>query len=93
MGGMTEPGVEHHLLVQAPVPAVDEDGLVVVVIGTASFAVATVACVMLRGWLTSNGHQDWTAISLSGFVLGLVGLAYCGYRRRRRNAGPHALEG
>ena len=74
----------HHILVQAPVPAVDVDGLAVVTVGTALFALASVGCLVFRGWLQANGHHNWTAISISGFILGLIGLAYCWYRRIRR---------
>ena len=76
---------DHHILVQAPVPAVDVDGLAVVTVGTAVFALASVTCLIFRGWLESHGHQTWPAISISGFILGLIGLAYCWYRRIRRS--------
>ena len=79
---------DHHILVQAPVPAVDVDGLAVVTVGTALFAVASIACLVFRGWLETHGHDSWTAISISGFVLGLIGLAYCWYRRIRRARRP-----
>ena len=79
---------DHHILVQAPVPAVDVDGLAVVTVGTALFALASIACLVFRGWLEANGNQAWTAISISGFVLGLIGLAYCWYRRIRRGRRP-----
>lgn len=82
---MTDMGEKHHhILVQAPVAAVDVDGLAVVTVGTALFALATVGCLVFRGWLLTHDHQNWIAISLSGFVLGLIGLAYCWNRRRRR---------
>jgi hypothetical protein len=37
-------------------------------------------------WLAANGHGIWLQVSVSGFVLGLIGLAYCWNRRRRRRA-------
>ena len=75
---------EHHILVQAPVPAVDVDGLAVVTVGTALFALASIACLVLHSSLQAQGRGSWTAISISGFVLGLIGLAYCWYRRIHR---------
>lgn len=82
MNSVVEQG--HRRLVQAPVPAIDADGLVVVAIGTALFAVASVLCLIMSDWLARTGHQEWTAISISGFGLGLIGLLYCWNRRRQR---------
>jgi hypothetical protein len=81
---------QHHILVQAPVPAVDVAGLAVVTVGTALFALASIACVVFHGSLQVHGRDSWTAISISGFVLGLIGLAYCWYRRIRRARRPTA---
>jgi hypothetical protein len=79
---------DRHLLVQAPVAAVDVDGLAVVTVGTALFALVSIGCLVFHGWLLAHGHDDWTAISISGFALGLIGLAYCWNRRRRRPRSP-----
>ena len=79
---------EHHILVQAPVPAVDVDGLAVVTVGTALFALASIACLVFNSSLQAHGRGSWTAISISGFVLGLIGLAYCWHRRIRSARRP-----
>jgi hypothetical protein len=83
---MEEPTEHRHFWVQAPVPALDIDGLAVVTVGTAIFGVASVILAFAYDWLAAQGHGSWLQISLAGFVLGLVGLAYCWRRRRRRRA-------
>lgn len=77
----------HHRLVQAPVPAVDVDGLRVVAVGTLLFAVAAVLTGLRRDQLLAQGHGDWFAVCLSGAGLGLLGLLYCWNRVRQRRAG------
>lgn len=77
----------HHRLVQAPVAAVDVDGIRVVAGGTAIFAVAAVVTGVLRDQLAADGRDWWFAACLSGFGLGLVGLLYCWNRVRQRRAG------
>lgn len=79
---------QHHFLVQAPVPAVDADGVGVVSIGTGLCAVASVVLALLRPELAATGRGWWLAVCLSGFGLGLVGLLYCRNlaRRRRRDS-------
>jgi len=74
----------HHLLVQAPVPAVDADGIRVVTVGTALFALAALVLALLRPALEASGHGWWLLVCLSGAGLGLVGLLYCWNRVRRR---------
>lgn len=76
-----------HLLVQAPVPAMDVDGFTVTLIGLVAFAVASVLSVVFYRDLDRAGDGWWLGVCLSGFGLGLVGLAYCLYRRSRRRAG------
>ena len=83
---MEEPTEHRHFWVQAPVPALDIDGLAVITVGTAIFGVASVILAFAYDWLAAQGHGSWLQISLAGFVLGLVGLAYCWRRRRRRRA-------
>lgn len=82
----------HHRLVQAPVPAVDVDGIQVVTFGTAVFAVASVVAALLHPRLASDGRGWWLGVCVSGFVLGLVGLLYCWnrVRQRRQGTGPTA---
>jgi hypothetical protein len=74
----------HHLLVQAPVPPVDGDGLRVVIIGTIAFGLGSLVLAMLSGRLTAAGHGSWLGVGVCGFLLGLVGVGYCLARRRRR---------
>jgi hypothetical protein len=82
----------HHRLVQAPVPAVDVDGIRVVTGGTALFGVAAVLAALLYPRLADDGRGWWLGVCVSGFVLGLVGLLYCWnrVRQRRQGTGPTA---
>lgn len=81
-------GGHPHLFVQAPVPPLDVDGLTAVVLGLIAFAVASVVLGVLYPRLVATGDQWWLGVALSGFALGLVGLAYGWNRRHRRRAGP-----
>jgi hypothetical protein len=83
---MEESAEHHHFLVQAPVPPTDVDGLAVVTVGTAIFGLVSVVLAFAYDWLAAHGHGIWLQVSVSGFVLGLIGLGYCGNRRRRRRA-------
>jgi hypothetical protein len=74
----------HHFLVQAPVPPLDVDGFTVVVIGTIAFALTAIGFLIIRARLEAAGHGWWLGVAISGFALGLVGLAYCWDRRRKR---------
>ena len=58
----------HHLLTQANVAPVDENGVTVGIVGTIAFAVAS---------LTETGYRDWLWVCLTGTGLGVVGTAYC----------------
>ena len=85
---MEEPPEHHHFLVQAPVAPADVDGLAVVTVGTAIFGLVSVVFAFAYDWLAARDQTLWLQVSVAGFVLGLVGLAYCWRRRRRRRAGP-----
>jgi hypothetical protein len=76
----------HHFLVQAPVPPADVDGLAVITVGTAIFGLVSVILAIAYDWLAAHNHVTWLQVSLSGFALGVIGLAYCWRRRRRRRA-------
>ena len=83
---MEERAEHRHLWVQATVPALDVDGLAVATVGTAIFGLASIALAIGYDWLAAHGHGSWLQISVAGFALGLIGLAYCWNRgRRRRN--------
>ena len=84
---MSKPTKSGHLFVQAPVPPLDIDGLTVVIIGTSLFAVASVVLAIFYTTLVAAGHGWWLGVAISGFGLGLVGLAYCYNRRLGRRAG------
>ncbi len=83
---MKEPAEHHHFWVQAPVPPLDVDGLAVVTVGTVIFALTSVVLAIGYDWLAAHGHGSWLQISVAGFALGLIGLAYCWNRRRRRRS-------
>jgi hypothetical protein len=84
---MDEAPEHHHFLVQAPVPPADVDGLAVVIVGTGIFGLVSVVFAFAYDWLAAHDHTSWLQVSVSGFGLGLIGLAYCWRRRRRRRAG------
>ncbi|QQY14131.1 DUF2530 domain-containing protein [Cutibacterium avidum] len=71
-----------HLLTQANVAPVDENGVTVGIVGTIAFAVASIVCWIMLDRLTVNGYRDWLWICLTGTALGIVGTAYC-WRRSR----------
>ena len=81
-----EPVPHRRFWVQAPVPALDIDGLAVVTVGTAIFGVVSLVLAFAYDWLAAHGHGLWLQVSVAGFGLGLIGLAYCWRRRRRRRA-------
>lgn len=77
---------ERPLLVQAPVKALDPDGISVTILGTAVFAVASVLLALNLVWLRDSGTEWWLWVACTGTGLGLVGLAYCVRRRKRRRS-------
>jgi hypothetical protein len=81
---MEEPPEHHHFLVQAPVPPAGGDGLAVITVGTAIFALVSVVFAFAYDWLVAHNHTSWLQVSISGFVLGLVGLACFWLPRRPR---------
>jgi hypothetical protein len=76
------------LLRQAPVRALDPDGVGVVSIGTLLFLVATIVCLIARDYLEANGLAWITWVAATGFAMGLVGtsITYSWHRRRRSGA-------
>ena len=83
----SEPPIQHHAaLAQAPVRALDPDGLSVIVGGTVCFIVATAILWALAGDLAASGSlwRLWVAITGSG--LGLLALILTLTLGRRRRA-------
>lgn len=76
-----------HFLVQAPVAPLDVDGFTVTILGLVAFAVASVLAAIFHTDLQQHGNGWWLGVCVSGFGLGLVGLAYCLHRRSRRRSG------
>ena len=64
-------------LVQAPVRPVDENGVVISVLGTLAWVIATAVWGPGSPWL-------WTGVS--GICLGVIGTAFCLWRRHRRQS-------
>jgi hypothetical protein len=71
-------------MVQAPVRALDADGMAVVSTGTVAFAIAAVVCWFTRADLEAIGKLWYLGVSLTGTALGLLGLAFGVYRKLRR---------
>ena len=76
----------HHkpLMVQAPVRALDADGMAVVSTGTVAFAIAAVVCWFTRADLEAIGKLWYLGVSITGTVLGLLALSFSLYRKARR---------
>ncbi len=74
-------------MVQAPVRALDPDGVAVVTTGTVGFAIGAVVCWWLAPDLAAAGKQWYFMVSVTGTVIGLLGLAFGLFRKSRRNRG------
>lgn len=75
---------ERPLLVQAPVRALDPDGISVTLLGTLVFAVIALALVANLNWLRATDTEWWLWVAVTGTGLGMAGCGYCVWRRRRR---------
>lgn len=76
-----------HVLVQATVPPLDEDGKLAAVVGTVGFAIASVVVALRTPTRGGDNWQLWTC--LVGLGIGLFFLAYCELRlwlRRQQQA-------
>jgi hypothetical protein len=71
---------------QAPIPPVDADGIVVLIVGTALFAIAAVVLDLSRARLAAAGDGWWLGVAIAGVALGLLGLAYCWRLRAHRRS-------
>lgn len=74
------------------VSAVDVDGVTAVTIGTVAWFVAFVVLVPLHAQLRREGHLWWIPATLAGWLLGVLGVAYCRRRRRRLRKSVSAVE-
>lgn len=79
-GGAMPPAVP---TVAPDLQPVDVDGVGAVLYGTIAWAVALVACLLLRDRLAADGRAWWTWVCVAGTLLGLLGLWFV---RRRRDA-------
>lgn len=75
---------QRHHLVQAPIKPVDEDGVVVALVGTGGFVLATLVLWLRLGSLRAAGHGWYLAVAATGIVLGLLGVAWTRRRQGRR---------
>lgn len=59
----------------------DVDGVGAVVAGTLGWALAFVVLVLMRDRLSESANEWWIWVALTGFLLGLAGVAYSVRRR------------
>lgn len=83
---MQEPVHPSLLLVQAPVRALDPDGVGIITLGTISFGIASLVCWLNLAALNAIGQGWWLGVCLVGLALGLLGLTIAITRYRRRKA-------
>ena len=89
---VTQNAEDHRpILVQAPVRALDPDGIAVVSSGTVAFAIGAVVCWLLHDNLTATGRLWYFYVAITGTVTGLIGLAVGLIRGRRRKGGAGRL--
>jgi hypothetical protein len=67
-------------LVHAEVKPLDLSGIPSVITGIVAWAIAFVVLLIFRDELKKNGTEWWLWVTVAGFGLGWIGLAYC--RRR-----------
>ncbi|MDR1432428.1 MAG: LPXTG cell wall anchor domain-containing protein [Propionibacteriaceae bacterium] len=75
---------QRRVMMQAPVKALDPDGRLVLIIGTACFAAASVVCGILYEALAATGQLWRLWVVLLGTALGLIAL-WLTFRKRRRH--------
>jgi hypothetical protein len=86
---VTQNSREHHpVLVQAPVRALDPDGVAVIGSGTVAFAIGAAVCWMYADVLAATGRGWYLGVAITGTLLGLVGLAVGLTQRHRRGGSP-----
>ncbi len=85
MVSVTQNSHQHKpLMVQAPVRALDADGVAVVSAGTVAFAVGAGVCWWQWAALAATGRLWYLGVAVAGTVIGLAGLAFGLFRRSRR---------
>lgn len=83
MLSVTQNSDEHRpVLIQAPVRALDPDGLAVVSAGTAAFGVGIVLCVIFQIPLANSDRSWYLWVAVIGTIIGLIGLATVLIQRR-----------
>ncbi len=80
-------------LAQAEIEPLDVDGVRAVAVGTLMWAVAFVALLPFADRLRQSGADWWLWVCLTGVGLGLIGLAYCLWRRSRLRRPAAAVAG
>lgn len=70
--------------VQAPVRALDADGVVVAVVGTLAFVAGALWCWFFLDALRASGREWWLWVALSGIAIGVLGGSFAKYRSSRR---------
>jgi len=80
------------LLVQAPVRALDPDGVTVVTAGTIGFAIGAGVCWWIYPQLVEAGRGWYLGVAITGTAIGVLGLVFSLFRaaRRRRGGGADA---
>lgn len=61
----------------------ETNDVMIVAVGTVLFAIAFIVMLPMHSSLQHSGHGRWLWVALSGFILGLLGLAYCLRRAQR----------
>ena len=85
----------HPVLKQAPVKALDPDGVGIIGVGTAGFAVALIVMWTMWATLAATGNLWRFWVAVAGTALGLIGLLFrllSGRRRRARQSATPNLE-
>lgn len=74
-------------LVHAEVKPLDLSGISTVIVGIIAWAIAFVIVLIFRDDLKRNGDDWWLWVTVAGFGLGWIGLAYCRHRWSAIQAG------
>ena len=74
-------------LVHAEVKPLDLSGIPSVIAGIIAWAVAFVVVLIFRDELKKDGLEWWLWVTVAGFGLGWIGLAYCRHRWAAIQAG------